>query len=139
MIASVSDRLEGIINKNAAKIHFKNPGVAIHCNQKLMELCLQNLIANAVQYRHPTRTPEINLSFRQTDAKQTLRVKDNGIGIEEKYFEQIFRIFERLNIGEGTGVGLAIVKTVVEKHSGTISLESTPGIGSTFSIHLPRP
>lgn len=67
-----------------------------------------------------------------------LHINDNGLGIEQKYHQQIFRIFERLTVGEGSGVGLAIVKTVMDKHDGYVTLESEPGVGSTFTLHFPH-
>ena len=68
-------------------------------------------------------------------------MRDNGLGIESRHHERIFRIFERLDasLGEGTGVGLAIVKAIMEKHQGTVVLQSTPGVGSTFFLRFPAP
>jgi len=69
-------------------------------------------------------------------------VADNGIGIEEEYYDRVFEIFRRLHTRDaypGTGVGLAIVRRVVERHGGAIRVDSVPGEGSTFSFTLPSP
>ena len=100
------------------------------------------LIANAVEYRHPYRAAEVQISHRRGDGFDVIDVRDNGIGIEPRYRDQIFEVFRRLHARDehpGTGMGLAIARKMVERLGGRIAVLSSPGVGSTFSIHLPHP
>ncbi len=105
-----------------------------------MRALLQNLIGNAIKYHQPGRPPHIQLSS-ETDASGvvTVHVTDNGIGIEQRFFERIFVIFQRLhnrNEYPGSGIGLAICKRIIENHGGHLWLESVPGQGSTFHFTM---
>ena len=100
----------------------------------------QNLIANAIKYRAADRPPEIDIGCRREGGEWEFLVADNGIGIEAQYFERIFGIFQRLHTNsaiEGTGIGLAVCKKVVDRHRGRIWLDSIPGRGTTFHVTLP--
>jgi len=111
---------------------------AIGSRGELVRL-FQNLIGNAVKYRHPERAPKIAITIEAGIDEWEISVADNGIGIASEYFERIFGIFQRLHTREqfdGTGIGLAICKKVVEHHGGRIWVDSTPGIGSTFFFTL---
>jgi len=100
----------------------------------------QNLIGNAIKYRHPDRPPVITISAESTDTGTwRFAVSDNGIGMEADYLEKIFAIFQRLHTidqHEGTGIGLALCRRIVNRCGGTIWASSTPGEGSTFSFTL---
>jgi PAS domain S-box-containing protein len=99
-----------------------------------------NLISNAVKFRRPDVPLQIHVGVRRTDGSCEFSVSDNGIGIDPEYFEKIFVIFQRLHTKEtypGTGIGLAIVKRIIDRHGGTIRVESMPGEGSTFVFTLP--
>ncbi len=102
---------------------------------------LQNLIANALKYQKEDAIPEVIISSRVVDnAKVRVEVQDNGIGIKEDHFNDIFTMFKRLhakNEYEGTGIGLAVCKKIVERHGGTIGVSSTYGQGSTFWFTMP--
>lgn len=99
----------------------------------------QNLIGNAVKFRSPDRTPVIRVSGTVFEDMAEFTVADNGIGINPKYHERIFQIFQRLHTREefpGTGIGLTICRKIVERHGGTIRLESAEGEGTTFRFTL---
>ncbi len=99
---------------------------------------LQNLIYNGIKFRSD-RAPQVHVSVRQEGDQQVFSVRDNGIGIERQYWDQIFLIFQRLHSRQkypGTGIGLAICKRIIERHGGRIWLESEPGVGSTFYFTL---
>jgi PAS domain S-box-containing protein len=111
----------------------------MEANPHLIRLLFQNLLSNAIKYRNEEK-PVLRISSREQDENLQITVEDNGIGFEEKYADLIFKPFKRLhgrNEYEGTGMGLAICKKIVERHGGKITAKSTPGKGSTFIIHLP--
>ncbi len=111
-----------------------------------MRQLLQNLISNALTYCHPDREPLVRISGQQlTDENSRpthclISVQDNGIGFDEKYRERIFGIFQRLHrrtTYDGTGIGLATCKRIIERHGGDITAKSTPGQGAEFIVTLP--
>ncbi|HZH74425.1 MAG TPA: ATP-binding protein [Archangium sp.] len=107
-----------------------------------MRQLLQNLLSNALKFRRDGVAPAISLRCTvEPESRQCeLRVEDNGIGFDEKYRERIFNVFQRLHGRsqyEGTGIGLAICRKIVERHGGNIQARSSPGQGSTFIVQLP--
>jgi len=102
----------------------------------------QNLIGNGLKFQKPGSVPEIHIGARTGGSGWVFSVQDNGIGIEPRHADRIFKIFQRLHAkGEydGTGIGLAICKRIVERHGGDITVASAPGAGSTFSFTIPFP
>ena len=130
--------LRGAIQESGALVtHGSLPNVLADETQ-LIQL-FQNLVGNAIKYQRPG-VPQVHIAATVNGGKKwTFSVQDNGLGIETQYFERIFGMFQRLHKREefaGTGVGLAICKKIVERHGGSISVESQPGRGSTFSFDL---
>jgi PAS domain S-box-containing protein len=102
---------------------------------------MQNLIGNAVKYRHPQRPPVVSVGVAEGDGEWVISVTDNCIGIDPQFFDRIFSIFQRLHTRdqyEGTGIGLAICRKIVLRYGGRIWVESQPDEGSTFFFTLPK-
>jgi len=109
-----------------------------------MSHLMLNLISNALKFHPAAEPPVVRISSRRLEVdgeeRVEIRVEDQGIGIEEKYTEKVFQPFQRLHardVYEGTGMGLTICKKIVERHGGTIRIESEPGKGATFIVQLP--
>jgi signal transduction histidine kinase len=102
---------------------------------------LQNLITNAIKFRHPDRLPDIYIEAIQETGWWKFMVSDNGIGIEPQFLERIFIIFQRLHSRtkyDGSGIGLAHGKKIAELHGGQIWAQSQPGLGSQFFFTISR-
>ena len=113
----------------------------VYGEKKRLVQVMENLLSNAIKYiGNENPSPRIEVGAREQDDQKVVFVRDNGIGIERTYFDKIFQVFQRLpaakKIGQGTGVGLAIVKRVIEYHGGSVWLESEPGKGTTFFFTL---
>jgi len=112
----------------------------ITCQPAHLKQVFKNLISNAIKFNDKPQ-PVVEIACHEDDSVYTFSVRDNGIGIDEKYHERIFQIFQRLGRREdyeGTGVGLTICKKIVEAHGGKIWVESKVGQGSTFLFTIPK-
>ena len=128
------------IRESGARVNFAGLPV-LYAYPTELKLLFQNLIANAIKFRHADRTPEIRITDEQNDAHWKFVVADNGIGIEKQNLERIFIIFQRLHTRtqyEGSGIGLAHCKKIVEFHGGRIWADSEPGKGSRFCFTIAR-
>jgi light-regulated signal transduction histidine kinase (bacteriophytochrome) len=99
------------------------------------------LLSNAIKFRHPNRPLEIELSGKEIENGYEFSFTDNGIGIKKEFFGKIFEMFKRLHSRkeyEGTGIGLALCKKIVEQHGGEINIQSTLGEGSIFTFSIMR-
>jgi PAS domain S-box-containing protein len=130
--------LRGAIEESSALVTHDPLPAVLADDMQLIQL-FQNLVGNAIKYQRPG-VPRVHVSAARSGAKKwTFAVQDNGLGIDSQYFEKIFGMFQRLHKREefaGTGIGLAICKKIVERHGGSISVESEPGQGSTFRFTL---
>jgi PAS domain S-box-containing protein len=130
--------LRGAVEDSGALVTH-DPLPAVLADKTQLTQLFQNLVGNAIKYQNPG-VPRVHISAARNGGKQwSFAVKDNGLGIDPQYFERIFGMFQRLHKREefaGTGIGLAICKKIVERHGGSISVESQPGQGSTFRFAL---
>jgi PAS domain S-box-containing protein len=132
--------LKAAIEESGASVTY-DPMPVVPADEVQLAQLFQNLMGNALKFRAPSVQPRIHVGVKDLGEAFELSVRDNGIGIEPQYFERIFMVFQRLhNKGEysGTGIGLAIVKKVVERHGGHIRVESKLGEGSAFIFTLPK-
>ena len=131
--------LQVVITENDAKVtHDRLPVVMADDTQ--MGQLFQNLIANAIKFRK-AETPHIHISAEKRNSEWIFSIRDNGIGIEPEYKDRIFVIFQRLHNAAkypGTGIGLSVCKRIVERHGGSIWVESEPGKGSSFLFTIPN-
>ena len=105
-----------------------------------MRQLMQNLISNALKFRREGVRTEVTIDGGIADDTAQITVRDNGIGFDPQYSRRIFRVFERLHgrtAYPGTGIGLALCRKIVERHGGAIVADSTPGVGSTFTVTIP--
>jgi PAS domain S-box-containing protein len=130
--------LRGAVEESGAQVTHDPLPIVVADEMQLIQL-FQNLVGNAIKYQNPG-VPRVHISAARNGEKRwTFSVRDNGLGIDSQYFEKIFGMFQRLHRREefeGTGVGLAICKKIVERHGGSISVESQLGHGSTFCFAL---
>ena len=131
----VSDNLKEIVADSGADIRWHHMPDMITADRSRIIQLFQNLIANAIKFHLPGEKPSIDISYRRREEKHEFEIKDLGIGIEPVYQDKIFNIFHRLHNRsqyEGSGIGLATCKKIVEQHNGDIHVESVPGHGSSF-------
>ncbi len=130
-----------MIEASDCHVHMECPDLALQGDAAGLRQVLVNLVANALKFSREAHPPELHLGARRVGGETVLWVKDNGIGFEQQDATKIFGLFERLHGPdryEGTGVGLAIVKLIVDKHGGRVWAESDPGKGATFYAAFPN-
>lgn len=140
IVAEVLDALGINLKEEGVEVRVPRPLPVVRADRARVGEIFYNLIVNAVRYNDKPRK-WVEIGWLEEDPP-VFYVRDNGIGIQEKHFDSIFRIFKRLHsrerFGGGTGAGLTIVKKIVERHSGRIWLDSVPGEGTTFYFTLAK-
>jgi signal transduction histidine kinase len=131
--------VQGRLNEHAVNIDVQPNLPAVFVDKPRMIEVIQNLLDNAAKYMGEQPSPLVEIGLRGEEGGQLVfYVKDNGIGVASEYHERIFGLFNKLDPkSEGTGVGLALVKRIIEVHGGRIWIESELGQGSTFLFTLP--
>jgi light-regulated signal transduction histidine kinase (bacteriophytochrome) len=140
VITNVLQVYSPAIRENEAIVHLGEFPL-ISGNKTQINQLFQNLVGNALKYRN-TKPPVLEIGCTEKKEEWLFFIKDNGIGIDPKFFDKIFVIFQRLhnkNEFSGTGIGLAICKIIVERHGGKLWVESSLGHGSTFYFTLKKP
>ena len=129
------------VEETGGVINVPEPLPPLHADPSQIHQLLQNLLGNGLKYRRKGVPPVITVRGREVNGNMVrIEVQDNGIGIEEQYCANIFGMFKRLHSREdyeGSGIGLAVCKKIVERHGGEIGVESNPGVGSTFWFTVP--
>ena len=139
VVAQAVDNLEAAIAEHDGKVIFDELPVVMGDATQLTQL-FQNLIGNAIKF-HGDEPPVVNVTAEDIGTEWQIKIRDNGIGIDPKYADRIFVIFQRLHTRTdypGTGIGLAICKKIVERHSGRIRVEAGSEGGSVFCFTLPK-
>ncbi len=140
VVRGALDAVAGTIDEHRVEILLTPDLPVVYGDRERLREALQNLIENAVKFSKGEPQPRIEIGSRIDDEEQVFYVKDNGVGIDPRYQERIFGLFDKLDQDtEGSGIGLSIVKRIVESHDGRVWVESDgPGRGSTFCLTLPK-
>jgi PAS domain S-box-containing protein len=152
LLKDLKDDFELTINEKSAELHVMGMLPVIEVNKGQIRQVFQNIISNGLKFSQPGLAPVITVEAKRIREKSfdspddadgpycMITINDNGIGFDEKYMDHIFALFERLHSKdkyEGTGIGLAIAKKIIDKHNGLITAKSREGRGASFMIILP--
>ena len=134
------ENLKASLEESGAEVNYKDLP-EVHGDRFQLISVFQNLLGNAIKFRKPDEIPIVVISSTlKENGLVEISVKDNGIGIDSRHLDNIFIIFHRLHPQskyEGTGIGLSLVKKIIERHGGTIEVESEKGKGTEFKLKLP--
>lgn len=138
-LSTALNSLDAVIREKQVHIEIAEGLGKLYGDKNLIIQLFQNLIENGIKFCR--EQPRITIEQSDDEAFDIIKIQDNGIGIADEFKEKIFVIFKRLHNAEeyhGTGIGLSVCKKIMTRHSGKISLESTPGQGTSFYLHFPK-
>ena len=137
IVREALDKVQSQLNNNNIKVEVGKDMPVVNGDRIRLVEVVQNLLDNAAKFMRDQPNPRIEIGIRQVESESIFFVKDNGIGIEPQFHKKIFGLFDKLDPNaEGTGIGLALVKRIVEVHGGRIWVESEEGKGATFCFTL---
>lgn len=143
VIAEIAEMIDAMHHDGPVRIRVEGTLPTIVCDRPRVAELFRNLISNAIKYNDKPEKEIVIACAPTADGRPEFRVRDNGIGIEPRFHDEIFRIFKRLNSEDdavkGTGAGLTFVRKIVERHGGAIRVESAPGEGTSFLFTLEPP
>ena len=140
-VQGVSNTLEALINKSNTKIiNNIDPKIYIFYSATYLESIIQNLLTNAIKYKHPERDPEIVINSVLTEDMIQIKVSDNGLGIDlNKFGDSVFGLYKTFHQNKNSeGVGLYLIKNQIETFGGKITIDSEVNLGTTFTITIPN-
>ncbi|GBF37369.1 PAS domain-containing protein [Leptospira johnsonii] len=141
ILDEVRKDLSSVIQETKTNLVLEGPFPEVYADQDQIRRLFSNLISNGIKFRSSSRSPEIRIKVKHIPGANVFSVSDNGIGMDPKYFDRIFIIFQKLHTRSeypGTGIGLSICKKIVENHGGRIWVQSSIGKGSEFFFSLPE-
>ncbi len=138
LVKEITDDIEPIIRKNQALVHLHCEDCpSVYFSKSNLKSVLYNLVSNAIKYRDPQRIPVVHIKTERRGEEIVLSIADNGLGLKESAKDKLFGLFKRFhNHVEGSGMGLYIVKKIVDNANGRIEVETKEGQGTTFQIFL---
>jgi len=141
IVSQVLSSLEGAIREKGIEVEVADLP-SVHADALAIEQVFSNIIGNAVKYSDKSKRPRIEIGSSGATASDlaTIFVRDNGVGIPAEYQSKLFLVFQRFHeeLAAGEGIGLAVVKKIIERHGGHVTMDSQSGLGSTFYISLPK-
>jgi len=143
LVNSIISRIEFDIKQHKVELNIASNLPVMYCDRIKMQEVLLNLISNAIKFSSKNKdiNPRVEVGYNDRNEAHEFYVKDNGIGIDKKYHEEIFGIYKRLHTQEeyeGTGAGLSIVKRIIDDHKGNIWIDSEPSKGAAFFFTIPK-